>query len=185
MLNNFNFDINRGGITNNDSFHEIITSQTPLTNISANNIILDVNNLIGGQNIVAENDLTIIANASIRLNQPLLQAGKNLTLNAVELIQGNIVSLIGENVSLLSKNNSIIFDNPHFSLYDENSGKYFSRIGASGINTLIAGKDITLNNLSISDADSLRISAGNNISISNHKDYMESLFSSLSLSLSR
>lgn len=76
MLNNFNFDINRGGITNNDSFHEIITSQTPLTNISANNIILDVNNLIGGQNIVAENDLTIIANASIRLNQPLLQAGK-------------------------------------------------------------------------------------------------------------
>ncbi|MEI9751802.1 DUF637 domain-containing protein [Moellerella wisconsensis] len=176
MLNNFNFDINRGGITNNDSFHEIITSQTPLTNISANNIILDVNNLIGGQNIVAENDLTIIANANIRLNQPLLQAGKNLTLNAVELIQGNIVSLIGENVSLLSKNNSIIFDNPHFSLYDENSGKYFSRIGASGINTLIAGKDITLNNLSISDADSLRISAGNNISISNHKDYMESLF---------
>ncbi len=176
VLSNFNFGISRGETRDDFKLHEIITTKFSPTTISANNIIFDVNNIIGSGNIEAKNDFTIIANKNFTLTQSVLQAGKDLTLDVVELIKGNIVSLIGENVSLFSKNSSIIFDIPHFSLYDETSAKYSSRIGASGVNTLVAGKDIILNNVSISDADSLRVSAGNNISMNNDKDYMESLF---------
>nr|WP_314265857.1 hypothetical protein [uncultured Moellerella sp.] len=124
MLSNFNFDISRGGTRDDFKLHEIITTKFSPTTISANNIIFDVNNIISSGNIEAKNDFTIIANKNFTLTQSVLQAGKDLTLDVVELIKDNIVSLIGENVSLFSKNSSIIFDIPHFSLFDETSAKY-------------------------------------------------------------
>ena len=115
--------------------------------ITAKNVLLHGKTLYIGDNIKASENISLLADDSIKTAAMTMQAGQNVSVTAPQNIELWQSELKGKDVTILSRQGDILSHSSEFpNFFHPDGARWLGSLEASGDLTLNAGKSITLRN---------------------------------------